>query len=434
PLPKFLAKRSVGGAMRKAKRAAERALTAQRRIGELQGALQRDDIDPEEYHATDQKIPEEGKQLAAQRAELHKEADVVPDARKYADDVDQKELRRELEAAKGKRQDKRAAEAKARSARVDADRHEASAAAIYRRKIGAAGGAEGTVAEAEAHEKRAAERRIDAARNDQEARGHGAAAKAHEVRARALRKQGATPEQRKETARQYKEKHGEKRNPYQDATGAGNVSLVLPSLLGHVPFPATVQIYMSWTQLLGNWAKAVFGVGFDLLKGYVGFVFDAILPPGQSAAAHWAMDFCKGLATETVLGAARKYVLEDRVSIKVETKAGPVSVSSELEQDPKTGEWTWKVSGESSEKTWSNAQKLLGPAEVGSDGSGVSANVFGHTYPIHQPAPPPTTSAVAPQPAATPGSPPPEPSYARTVERAPVDYSSGPALSGAPSP
>jgi len=428
PLPKFLAKRSVGGAARKAQRAAARALSAQERIGQLQDALRRDDIGPEEYHATEQKIAAEKKALPEHVAVVNEEADASPDARKFADDVDQKEFHRERTAAKEKLEEKHKADAKARSARAEADQHEASAAAIYRRQVGARGGADGTLDEAAAHEKSAAQRRIEAARYDEEGRKQGATAKAHQERAKDLRKKRSTRAQRQESGRKYQEKHGKDRNPYEDATGAGNMSFLMFSVLGHVPFSSTVQIYMSWMECLKNWVRAAIGVAFEVLKGSVGFIFDNLLPPGQGAVAAWVMDFCKGLATDTALGAVQKYVLEDQVSFSVSTKAGPVSVSAELEQDQKTGEWAWKVSGEPAEKTLSNLISPLGPVEYGSDGSGTSAKVFGHTYPVT----PQVAPSASPQPSGAP--PAPEPSYACTVDNPPVDYSSGPALSGAPAP
>jgi len=439
PIPKFLAKRSVGAAARKAQRAAARAVSAQERIGKLEEALRSDDIGPEEYHATEQKIAAEKKALPEHMTAVHKEAEAYPDARKFADDVDEKEFHREREAAKKERGEKHEADIKARSARADADRDEAQAKAIYRREIGAPGGAGGTVAEAEAHETRAAGRRIVAVGHDEKARQHDAAARAHQERAKELRKNRRTRSQREESGRQY-QKHGEKRNPYKDATGAGNVKVAMPSLLGHVPVLSTVQIYMSWTAMGKNLLRAALSSILDLLKGYIGFVFDNLLPQGDGKAA-WAMDFAKGLATGTAIDAAQKYILEERLSIKLTHKQGKAAVSIELKRDLKTGEWGWKAAIKPTEDSGQPAG-----AEVQVDYKD-PIKIGGQFHPELTPAflsrsssgtaPPAATQQ--PTPAATPHSPPapppaPEPSYACTVDNPPVDYSSGPALSGAPAP
>jgi hypothetical protein len=328
--------------------------------------------------------------------------------RKEADEASQKAAQHEAEAAHHSEEQANAAR-RSREADALADEHEVRAREDRERAAGVRGGAQGdSLSQSENHEVAAQEYRKTAKAEAQSAKEHGdnaeqakknqeraereaarktsqaqadeEKAQKHAAKARHYEERAKSEEQKKkakaasakakqharnakrhraaarETRRkrnrlrkQFGMKHP-KKNPYKTATGAGNAPMLLPSLLAHIPFPCTVHIYMSWAMLGKNWLKGLAFFAADVIDMFAGLLFDGLLMPGKKGLAAWMQDFAKGLCTGTLAGGLRTWAMEDRVEIKVNLKAGPGSVTAQLNQDPKTEEWTWKASGKVSMK------------------------------------------------------------------------------------
>ena len=349
-------------------------------------------------------------------------------------------------AASHHREQQQSAEQRAGEAHAAADEHSAASEVETQRAVGKrSGGGEHSLDAADEHERAAKAERARAQDESRRARDHAEQASSHEsaqvaaskeaahhrdsaekqdqrarsnaLRAEALGKQqeaakararAAEAREKSKAAQAKVDEHNRKRkhlkkrkaherrkfakknpklNPYKRNMGMGNTSVLFPSLLGIVPLPSTVQIYMSAATLRANWVNLLWKAAFSLLDAYVGFIFDAILAPGKSGLAKWAVDFAKGLATGTVLGGLKTYVLEGKISIVVSTKRGPVTATGELSKGENDKDWTWKA------KVDAKGSKAVGPTEAQGSLSGSASG----TLPSDEskPAPPVSWSADA---------------------------------------
>jgi hypothetical protein len=258
---------------------------------------------------------------------------------------------------------------------ADATQHQAQADANERESTSARKAADSSRRQAAEHEAKADAQanRVEADRRQAEAQRARAKSADAAERAKQLQKKAAA--HREERGVQKRLKKGDqvelsekqsKVNPYKQVTGIGNANMLLPSLLAHVPLPATVQIYMSWAELGRNWLKAIIKVVFSILDGYVGIVFDSVLAPGKEKVGKFLVDNAKALVSGTILGGLQKLAIDHKIEIKISLKQGPVSVSATFDKDEKTGKWTWSAKGD--------ASKELG--ETGAKGS-VSGSASG---------------------------------------------------------
>lgn len=134
-----------------------------------------------------------------------------------------------------------------------------------------------------------------------------------------------------------------KENPAQQATGESNAGLSAPSLLAHLPFPATVEIQVSWSQIRKTWVAGLIGAAAEMLKYYVGFVFDGVLAPGRGKVTTILLDLLKSGINDTLIDGGAKYLVDGKWPLKISKKLGPVKLSASLEPDSATGTHKWKV-------------------------------------------------------------------------------------------
>src|SRR6186713_2572060 len=87
PLPKFLAKRSAGGAYRKAKQAEERVESARKKLTALEDELASADLSPDQDAAIRRKIRGEEKKFAQHRETKRKQTAAYEDAQRMVQDV-----------------------------------------------------------------------------------------------------------------------------------------------------------------------------------------------------------------------------------------------------------------------------------------------------------------------------------------------------------
>jgi hypothetical protein len=180
------------------------------------------------------------------------------------------------------------------------------------------------------------------------------AAEAREQEQTAVARRRAALEQRASLRRleeeQARARGGRKKeNPIQQATGAGNAGFSAPSLLAHLPFPGTVEIQVSWSQITETWSGALAGAAAAALKHYVGFIVGGVLAPGKGKIAAILLDLVKSGINDTLIDGAAKFITAGTWPIKLSTKLGPVKVSLQCEPDPAAGGYKWQGSLESTE-------------------------------------------------------------------------------------
>lgn len=139
-----------------------------------------------------------------------------------------------------------------------------------------------------------------------------------------LRKQKFNARKWRKGARERYHKHGDdykRRDPYGNVGSLASASTVFISLLGHIPFPATVQLMISLDQLLLGWVKALGVTAADILNAYIGFVFDRAIPLG-GPVAEWFKGQAKAVLTQLMGDTLRTFCTTDEVEIKVALKGG----------------------------------------------------------------------------------------------------------------
>jgi len=369
PAPKFVNKFTAKGVVRKrAKAAADRMKgvdDAKQAIDELEEAQRtNDEMTPDEYYEADQKIEEHKKKVTELEAEQQKALAADADAKRYAKDVDsdmgkapegekkadreqrQWELEHEAKAEeideKAAQTEKMAADMDARNAKRQAEDHEAKAKENYRKAAGASGGGNSSsIDKAVEHEAKAKEYRDAQEKAEARSKSHDEKAKSHSKSARESRRRKSKKDNRQAAAKDYSEKQG-KGNPYQDAMGTGNVGILAPSLLAHIPFPCTVFIERPFLKQLGSLALFGLGQALEYAKGVLGFVFDS-LGAGRGMLGEQAAALAKAIS-DMLFDSAKDFAVEGKVGFKLSTKHGPVTVSAELTRGD-DGEWSWKASG-----------------------------------------------------------------------------------------
>lgn len=452
PLPKFMAKLGRAGAARKAEaaavKAAKKSAAAVAAVGrpvlaKLEAAAKLEKALGDAHQAyrefeNEAKLADDAeKQLdladkqAAQQAEEYDRGSALADADARARDARDDEKR-----ALGK---KAAADTLARRGHAAADEHDAQARTAEAQAVAAQGETRGAALErAEQHRAEATRQRSGANAWRARAKDYDDEAQDHRKRAgvaRAEQAQYQKEAQDAEGAKLRNRAQGREKgltspqNPYTTGGDAGNASAAFPSLTAHLPFPSTVTIYASPAQILKTWGAAILNLAGDMVNAYVGFIFDGILSPGTSEGTAWLLALGKSAASG-LISTAQTYLMEDKVSFKIDTKLGPAKISAKLEQDSKTGKWTWKASAEDAKK---RIPKAAAPS-VSVGGSGLSVdNVKTDGGPAshdvwNRAAPPPVTygsnTPVVNPPATN------SPTPSGTVTSGPVN--SGPALNGAP--
>lgn len=135
-----------------------------------------------------------------------------------------------------------------------------------------------------------------------------------------------------------------KANAVQQATGESNAGLLAPSLFAHLPFPCTVEIRVSWSQIGKTWIACLVRAAAEALKYYVGFILDRIVAPGRGKVMAFVLDLVKSGINDTLIDGGTKYLIDGTWPFKLSKKLGPVQLSASCEADPATGTRKWKVS------------------------------------------------------------------------------------------
>jgi hypothetical protein len=317
PLPKFLAAAGRAGAARVAGKrlgaAAERVAAAAatpeavRAKGEAAAAKEKGEAEEEEGRRSDF-LGFEGRQRGSR-------------------DAEQKALEEKREYDRLSRRGRQVAELHDAEALVAADRARQSTGAERAKALAVA-----------------QERRAQAAATRQGARALREEAQAREKEAGARRKESQQERaswRRAEETRASAQKKGA--NPVQKATGESNAGLRAPSLFAHLPFPATVEIQVSWSQIGKTWVAGLVGAAAEMLKYYVGFVFDGVLAPGKGKVATFLLDLLKSGINDTLIDGGAKYLVDGKWPLKISKKLGPVKLSASCEPDSATGTHKWKV-------------------------------------------------------------------------------------------
>ncbi len=334
PLPSFLAKAGRAAA---ARGSLKRLAGAQKKLAAAQDAQQAwsraESLRDGMKAVRAQQAAEQGQAAAGEQAD----AALAAEQRRQAFGEFERRQRRWREAEQQALEEKRQYDRLSRRGRQLALQHDTDAsAAAERAQLRPAPAPE--LADAREHRARAATVRQGSRAWAAEAEKRETAARAWQREAREARAAWRRAEEERARA------HGKKENPVQRATGESNAGLLAPSLLAHVPFPATVEIRVSWSQIGKTWVAGLVGAAAEALKYYAGFVVDSVLAPGQGKVASFALDLVKSGINETLIDGGAKYLLEGTWPLTVSTKLGPVKVSASCQPDPATGTRKWKAS------------------------------------------------------------------------------------------
>ncbi|HTV18951.1 MAG TPA: hypothetical protein VMG12_09780 [Polyangiaceae bacterium] len=414
PAPKFVSRFTAKGVSRQRIKSITKArdsiAKAKAKIDELEKAKDvADALSPDEFdemrdkfdydfdYEKNEKAIEAEKQKIKETEESQKEESAkLADARRYAWDSDkdagkpppgenkeqrvEREQRQEaLEHDAGAEDqfekvalaEKKAADSEARAAKKAAADHEAKAQSNYRKAAGGGGLGSGSADEGAAHEAKALEQRNIAEKAEARSKAAEATAKEHAKNARQSRRGLGERQHRQQGAKEYAAKHapaeGKKPdNPYAMAKGTGNVGILAPSILAHIPFPCTVFIHQDILTTLKNFGLNLLGQGLLYVKGVLGFVFDS-LGAGRGVLGQAAAALGKAVS-DMLFDSAKDFATEGKVGFKLSMKQGPVTVSASLTQGS-DGKWSWKTSGKVEkgklEAEISREQKVAGETKDG---------------------------------------------------------------------
>jgi hypothetical protein len=430
PLPKFMAKLGRAGAARKAEKAAAAVAGKQASaLAALAGpvkaklaAAAKLEKELDDAHKAYREFEKQAKLADAaekklgiadrrvdQQAEEYSNASALVDAEARARDARDDE--------KQALENKAAADTLARRGRQAADEHEVRARTEEAHARTVAGEPRKAALErAEQHRVEAEKQRSGAAAWRARSSDYSKEAGEHRERASAARKEQAAYQKEAQDSEEGKLRNKaqgrdkgltDSQNPYVTGGGAGNANVPFPSLFAHLPLPHTVEIYASVAQILKAWGAAILNSVGEMLNAYVGFIFDGILSPGASAGTAWLLTLGKSAASG-LINTAQTYLMEDEVAFKIDTKLGPAKISAKLEQNQKTGKWTWKASAEDSSKRVTVDPLSLSASDEGAVLSvdDISAGVNKKKVSVwkRQPPPPVTYGGTAPVVNAPPAS------------------------------